>query len=66
MDLADTMGKALAAARSGDLDGLEVQLSQFRDMPAESVASLRTRLRGIARAVRTHPSYSAPAAAQTA
>jgi hypothetical protein len=64
MDLGDCMGKALLAACRGDLDGLEVELARLRSLPAESVGGIGTRLRAIARAVRSHPSFSSEAHAQ--
>ncbi len=64
MDLSDSLGKAFQAARRGDLDGLEVELARLRSLPTESVGSIGTRLRAIARAVRAHPSFSGEAHAQ--
>ena len=64
MDLGDVVGKALQAARRGDLDGLEVELAQLRSLPAESVGTIGTRLRAMARAVRAHPSFSSGAHAE--
>jgi hypothetical protein len=64
MDLGESLGKALQAARRGDLDGLEVELSCLRALPTESVGSIGTRLRAMARSVRSHPSFSAEAHAQ--
>jgi hypothetical protein len=58
MDLGESLGKALRAARHGDLDGLEVELARLRSLPTESVGSIGTRLRGMARSVRSHPSFS--------
>jgi hypothetical protein len=64
MDLGDSLGKAVLAARRGDLDGLEVELARLRSLPADSIGSVGTRLRAIARAVRAHPSFSGEAHAQ--
>ena len=58
VDLGDSLGKALQAARHGDLDGLEVELARLRALPTESVGSIGTRLRAMARSVRAHPSFS--------
>ena len=64
MDLGDVVGRALQAARRGDLDGLEVELARLRSLPAESVGSVGTKLRGMARAVRAHPSFNSSAHAE--
>jgi len=64
MDLGDSLGKAVAAARRGDVDALEVELTRLRSMPAESIGSIGTRLHAMARAVRAHPSFSANARAE--
>jgi hypothetical protein len=64
MDLGDSLGKALQAARRGDLDGLEIELTRLRAMPAESVGSIGTKLRAMACAVRAHPSFSSQPHAQ--
>jgi hypothetical protein len=64
MDLGDSLGKALQAARRGDLDGLEVELARLRSVPTDSIGSIGTRLRGMARAVRAHPSFSGETRAQ--
>jgi hypothetical protein len=58
MDLGDSLGKALQAARHGDLDGLEVELVRLRSVPTENISSIGTRLRALARSVRSHPSFS--------
>ena len=63
MDLSECLRRAVRAARRGDVDSLEVELSNLRTLPAEAVVGLRVQLRGVARSVRAHPSYkSAPAA----
>ena len=64
MDLGDCMGKALNAARSGDLESLEVELTRLRSMPTESLGSIGTRLRAMARSVRSHPSFAGETHAQ--
>jgi hypothetical protein len=64
MDLGDSLGKAVLAARRGDLDGLEVELARLRSLPADSIGGVGTRLRAIARAVQAHPSFSGEAHAQ--
>jgi hypothetical protein len=64
MDLSGSLEKALHAARHGDLDGLELELVRLRAMPTESVGSIGTRLRAMARSVRAHPSFSDIAHAQ--
>jgi hypothetical protein len=64
MDLGDVVGRALQAARCGDLDGLEIELARLRALPTESIGSIGTRLRGMARAVRAHPSYGSEARAE--
>lgn len=64
MDLGDSLGKAVHAAQRGDLDGLEVELARLRTVEAESISSIGTRLRAMARAVRSHPSFGAEPSAQ--
>lgn len=64
MDLGDSLGKALQAARHGDLDALEIELALLRRLPTESVGSIAMRLRAIARAVRAHPSFASTAHAE--
>ena len=64
MDLGESLGKALQAARRGDLDGLEVELARLRSLPTESIGTIGTRLRAMARSVRAHPSFSGEARAQ--
>lgn len=57
MDLSDSLGRAVQAARRGDVDGLELELARLRALPAESVVGLDTRLRAMVRSARSHPSY---------
>jgi hypothetical protein len=64
MDLGDSLGRAVQAARCGDLDGLELELARLRAMPTESVGSIGTRLRAMARSVRAHPSFTGQAHAE--
>lgn len=64
MDLGDSLGKALQAARHGDLERLEIELAHLRRLPTESVGSIGTRLRAMARAVRAHPSFQSTAHAE--
>lgn len=64
MDLGESLGKALEAARRGDLDGLEVELAHLRSVPTESIGNIGARLRAMARTVRAHPSFSGVARAQ--
>ena len=57
MDLSDSMGRALGAARSGDLDALDAELEQMRRVDSDGVGRLGERLRTMALCVRSHPSY---------
>lgn len=59
MDVNETLGRALNAAKRGDVDAVEVEISRLQQLPAEAVVGLRVKLRGIARSVRSHPSYQA-------
>ena len=59
MDVSDSLGRAVAAAKQGDLDGLEVELGRLRNLPTDSVAAISVRLRAMARCVRSHPAYRA-------
>jgi hypothetical protein len=58
MDLNEAVGKALEAARRGDLAALEGQLVQLRALPDASVNGIGARFRALAQAVRSHPSFS--------
>ena len=64
MDLSECMKRAVRAARRGDLDSLEVELSNLRALPAETVVGLRAQLRGVAQSVRSHPSFKPVTVAQ--
>ena len=64
-DLSASLGRAATAARRGDVNGLEAELSILRKLSAPSVGTIGTRLRAIARAARMHPSYREAPAAQT-
>ncbi len=57
IDLGASLGRALSAARRGDVDGLEFELSRLRRSRAAGVGMIGTRLRGIASAARAHPSF---------
>jgi hypothetical protein len=65
MDLSGTIGEAVEAARKGDLDALENELSKLRPLDSDSAGVIGTRLRAMARCVRAHPSFKASPAAQT-
>jgi predicted short-subunit dehydrogenase-like oxidoreductase (DUF2520 family) len=65
MDLSASIGKAVEAARRGDLDGLEAELARLHRLNSDSVGEMGTRLRAMARSVRAHPSYKAFPAART-
>jgi hypothetical protein len=65
MDLSASIGKAVEAARRGDLDSLESELARLRRLNADSVGEMGTRLRAMARSVQCHPSYKPTPAAQT-
>jgi hypothetical protein len=63
IDLNASLSRAVTAARRGDVDGLEFELTRLRRSRAAAVGMIGTQLRGIARAARAHPSFrSAPAA----
>jgi hypothetical protein len=64
MDLNETLGRALNAAKRGDMDGVEVELSRVQNLPAEAIVGLRVKLRGLARSARAHPSFRHEPAAQ--
>ena len=58
MDLGDLLQKAISAARRGDVALLETELGRLAALPPESIRGIDVRLRAIARAARTHPSYT--------
>jgi hypothetical protein len=57
VDLGEFVGRAVSAAKLGDLDLLEVELRRLRELDLQNVASFSTGLRALARSVRAHPSY---------
>lgn len=63
MDLGIAMGSAVAAARRGDLEALEIELSNLRRLQTDNVITLGARLRTMARCVRSHPSFARASAA---
>lgn len=65
MDLSASMGRAVEAARRGDLDGLESELATLRRLNSDSVGEMGTRLRAMARSVQAHPSFKQTPAART-
>jgi hypothetical protein len=64
MDLSDSLGRALRAARSGDLDLLEFELIVARQIDSDEVERVGERLRTMALCVRAHPSYNEPPQAE--
>lgn len=60
-DLGVTLQKACRAAHRGDAAALEASLAELRALRLRRFAALSTRLRGIARSVRTHPAFDPPA-----
>lgn len=65
MDLSASMGRAVDAARRGDLDGLEAELAKLHRLNSDSVGEMGTRLRSMARSVQAHPSFKQTPAART-
>jgi hypothetical protein len=64
MDLGAVLRRAVSAARQGDVPRLEVELACLRRLEVDGLASISNKLRGIAQAARTHPSFRPqPAAA---
>ena len=63
IDVGEALDRAVCAARSGDVHRLEVELAVVRRLQAETAASISLKLRSIARAVQTHPSFRPTAAA---
>jgi hypothetical protein len=59
MDLNKTLARAVAAAKHGDLDGLEVELVLLSKVHPDSAGTVGLRLRTLATCVREHPSYQA-------
>jgi len=57
IDLGDVLSSAVSAARHGDVPLLEVQLASLRRLNADGVASICVKLRAIASAARTHPTF---------
>jgi hypothetical protein len=64
MEQHEAVGRALQAARRGDLDAIEIELTYMTGLPPEAIVGLRVKLRGLARSVRSHPSYRAEPAQQ--
>lgn len=58
MDLSIEMGKAIEAARRGDVETLERELVELRRVSTDGIERLAERLRVMARCVHAHPSYS--------
>jgi hypothetical protein len=64
VDLGEILRRAVSAARQGDVPRLEVQLATLRRLDVDGIASISVKLRGIACAARSHPSFRIePAAA---
>jgi len=57
IDLGEVLRGAVRAARQGDVPRLEVELASLRRLEADGVSAIAMKLRGIARAARTHPSF---------
>jgi hypothetical protein len=64
VDLGESLGKAVAVARLGDQDLLEVELARLRSLTTEGLGSAGPRLRALSRSVREHPSSTAKPHAQ--
>lgn len=56
-DLGESLRRAVSAARRGDLDILERELSRLRRLSSGSAGTIATTLRRIAFSVRAHPSF---------
>lgn len=59
VDVGESMRRATAAARRGDLVRLERELARLNKVGSEQVGTLATTLRRLAACVRAHPSYRA-------
>lgn len=59
-DVGGTLQRASRAAQRGDDAALEAALAELRALRFRRFAALSTRLRGIARSVRTHPAFDPP------
>jgi hypothetical protein len=57
MDLTKALSRAVEAAKTGDLDSLEIELGRLRSVHPDSASTLGLRLRALATCVREHPSY---------
>lgn len=60
-DLGESLGRAVSAARRGDVDSLERELSRLRRLSSVSAGTISTTLRRIAMSVRAHPCFRAEA-----
>jgi hypothetical protein len=65
-DLSGILARAVRAARRGDIDALERDLSRLRRLNSVGAGTISTTLRRMAQSVRTHPSFQAPGAAAQA
>ena len=59
-DLGALLRRAVKAARRGDVDLLERELSRLRRMSSGSAGTIATTLRHMARSARAHPSFRSP------
>jgi len=65
-DLSGVLARAVRAAKRGDVDALERDLTRLRRLTSVGAGTISTTLRQMAHAVRTHPSFRAPGAAAQA
>lgn len=65
VDLGESLRRAVNAARRGDVDLLERELSRLRRLGSTGAGSVATTLRQMARSARSHPSFR-PATEPTA
>jgi len=64
VDLSEALESAVGAARRGDQQRLETELAKLRRLPGGSIEGIGTKLRAMARSVRSHPSFCDPATAE--
>jgi predicted short-subunit dehydrogenase-like oxidoreductase (DUF2520 family) len=59
-DLSGVMARAVRAAKRGDTDVLERELTRLRRLNSVGAGTIGTTLRRMAQSARAHPSFQAP------
>jgi predicted short-subunit dehydrogenase-like oxidoreductase (DUF2520 family) len=59
-DLSGVLARAVRAAKRGDIDVLERELTRLRRLSSVGAGTIGTTLRRMAQSARSHPSFRAP------